>query len=271
MLVRAPDGRGAYAFMRNIASRKMAEALAGRASVLALANLELDSYASTVAHDLKAPLRAIRSFSQFLREGYAKALDDEGREYLERLIGAGDRLQGFVDSLLRLSRVSREEAPRERVPVREVVSRVLDAFEGEVRRRRASVFVAENLPEVWANPVQVEQIFSNLLSNALKFNETEVPVIAFGAGEGPGGMISLHVRDNGIGIEAPHLDRVFEPFTRLHPREKFEGSGAGLAIVRKIVEAHGGRAWAESQPSHGTTIHFTLPAVPSAAATSGKE
>jgi len=244
----------------------MAEGLQRRENErdLALAELgrrneELESFTHSVSHDLKEPLRTIEAFSRFLLEDHSDQLDEEGRDYLARLGSASARLKQLIDELLTLSRVGRGMGSPRAMDIEAVVDDIKDGLRYVIEQKKAVVEVVPGLPRVFIDPSRAEQVFGNLISNALKFNQADVPRMQIGLRAMEGGMATLYVADNGIGIEPEYRELIFGVFQRLHRREDYEGTGAGLAIVKRAVEVTGGRIWVESSPGQGSTFVFSLP------------
>lgn len=253
LLHEAGRGEMILVAIEDISERKQAEeALERRLS-------ELDAFAYTVTHELKEPLRTIEMFSRIVLEDYGERLDEQGQDHVMRLARASVRMNRLIDDLLTLSRVSREPVPQTRILVGQVVGEVVDATQTLIDERGASVEVEDGLPDVAADPARVEQVFANLIGNALKFNESEQPFVRVGVRGVGGGMVTFYVQDNGIGIDPKYHERIFGPFERLHGREEYEGTGAGLAIVKRVVETLGGRIWVESEAGAGATFLFMLP------------
>jgi chemotaxis family two-component system sensor kinase Cph1 len=217
---------------------------------------DADEFAFVVAHDLKQPLQGIRAYCELLSDGYGDRLDGEGRRHLDTVVRLCDRLAGSISGLLRYYHSGQINPSDAEVDLNGVVEGVVEAVRPVLASRRASVQVADRLPAVRCDAVLVGEVFHNLISNGLKFNESREPRVEIGVAGGDPPAIS--VRDNGIGIPDEHHEAVFAIFRRLHGRGRYEGSGAGLAIVRKIVESHGGRIWLQSEPGRGTTFYFTL-------------
>jgi len=220
---------------------------------------EMEAFTNSVSHDLKEPLRTIEAFSQFLLEDCADALDDQGRDYLGRLAKASARLKNMIEELLILSRLGKRLHEVEKVDMAETVAEIVSANEFTIKKRRAVVNIQAGLPPVLADQSRVEQVFGNLIGNALKFNRSDRPAIEIGCDEGSGGFATFYVRDNGIGIDPAYHDRIFGIFQRLHVPEEFEGTGAGLAIVKRAVEALGGSVSLESGLGLGSTFYLRLP------------
>ncbi len=222
-------------------------------------NKELDDFAYIASHDLKEPLRGIHNFSSFLLEDYAAKLDDEGRSKLETLMRLTRRMETLIDSLLQFSRLGRVDLAIDRVDLNEIVAEILDSLAISLKEEGVEARVPRRLPVVRADRVRVGEIFYNLIVNAMKYNDKPEKWIEIGWRENPDGPPVFYVRDNGIGIPEKHHDAVFRIFKRLHGRDKYGGgTGAGLTIVRKIVERHHGRIWLESSAGEGTTFYFTL-------------
>jgi signal transduction histidine kinase len=237
--------------------------LARRNEELHQSNKELDDFAYIASHDLKEPLRGIHNFSNFLLEDYADKLDGEGRSKLETLMRLTKRMETLIDSLLQFSRLGRVDLAMDRVDLNQIVAEVLDSLAITLQEEKVQIRVPRPLPKVRADRARVGEIFANLVVNAVKYNDKTQKWIEIGTtqnGSSPGaGPTVFYVRDNGIGIPEKHFDAVFRIFKRLHGREKFGGgTGAGLTIVKKIVERHHGRIWLESSPGEGTTFYFTL-------------
>jgi signal transduction histidine kinase len=245
--------------------RRAEQELADRNLELDRSNRELDDFAYIASHDLKEPLRGIHNFSVFLLEDYAGKLDAEGREKLETLTRLSRRMETLIDTLLHFSRVGRLDLAIDRVDLNEIVAAVTDSLAISLRESNAEVRLPRPLPVVRCDRARVGEIFSNLIINAVKYNDKEHKLVEIGvvgkegSGRRRGDPEVFYVRDNGIGIPAKHFESVFRIFKRLHGRDQFGGgTGAGLTIVKKIVERHGGRIWIESTPGKGTTFYFTL-------------
>ncbi|HZT83299.1 MAG TPA: ATP-binding protein [Gemmataceae bacterium] len=258
------------------ALRSKADELEKANAALRRTNRELDDFTYVVSHDLKEPLRTLQAFSTFLAEDCGPQLGPEGREHIAHLVQASRRLGDLIDDLLTLSRAGQVlHAPRDFNP-EDVIRVVLGDLHDLVQRKGAAVRVDAPLPRLSGDPQRFAELIANLVANGLKYNTSERPevVIGVGSGEGtdgeapPSPLATLCVRDNGIGIAAEHHERIFGVGCRLHLREEYEGTGAGLAICKKVVEAHGGRIWVESEPGRGSTFYFTLPAAREAGADS---
>jgi PAS domain S-box-containing protein len=243
---------------RDITERKRAQEAINKANgLLKQSNKELESYTYVVSHDLKAPLRTIRSFGSFILEDYGDKLDETGKDYLNRMVNASSHLDTMIEDLLVLSRVGRKFTEIEKVDLNVLLKEILADLEATIRERNAKV-VVDKLPTLYAHRVWERQLFMNLISNALKFNESKTPKIEVLYREQENDHLFM-VRDNGIGIEEKYLERIFNLFERAPTEKKYEGTGAGLAICKKIVEHFGGKIWVESTPGKGSTFMFTIP------------
>ncbi len=220
-------------------------------------NEELQRFAYVASHDLQEPLRSIVSFSQLLERRYRGQLDQDADDYIAFIVEGGIRMQRLIADLLQLSRVETTARQLEPTDAGEVVADALRLMDASVREAGATIEVGE-MPTVLADAAQLAQVFTNLVSNALKYRREGVPPEVRISAERRDGMVEFAVRDNGIGIEEEYFDRIFVIFQRLHNRKEYEGTGIGLAIVKKIVERHGGRIRVESTPGEGSTFSFTL-------------
>ena len=225
-------------------------------------NRELQDFAYVASHDLQEPLRKISAFAGLLREEQADRLDEDGRHHLERVEDAAARMTTLIQDLLSFSRVATREEQVDRIALSDVVEGVLDDLSHRIDSLGAEVDVGP-LPEIEADPMQMRQLFQNLLSNALKYQpEGQTPRLRIWAEERPredGNRWILRVQDNGIGFEQQFSERIFSPFKRLHGRDSYDGTGMGLAICRRIVDRHDGHITAESTPGEGTTFVIDLP------------
>jgi PAS domain S-box-containing protein len=229
-----------------------------RTAELEAANQELEAFSYSVSHDLRAPLRAIDGFSRILLKDHAGELPPEGREFLQLVRDNARQMGQLVDDLLTFSRLGRQPVRKQPVDPGKLVRQCLEELPPEHEGRRVEVTVAD-LPACRAEPTLLKQVWVNLLSNALKYTRkcehtrVEVGCLARDSG-GP----AYYVRDNGVGFDMRYADKLFGVFQRLHRAEDYEGTGVGLAIVRRVVQRHGGRVWAEAQPGRGATFYFTL-------------
>lgn len=232
----------------------------GRANEqLAALNRELETFSYSVSHDLRAPLRHISGYVHMLEENASASLDEASRRLLGRVTEAARRMGQLIDDLLAFSRMGRAEFLRRKVDVGALVGEVV----GELREGSpgsALVIRQGTLPEVTGDAAMLRVVLTNLVSNALKYSRTrEQPEVEIGALEGRPGEVVVFVRDNGVGFDMQYADKLFGVFQRLHGADDFEGTGIGLATVRRIVHRHGGRTWAEGEPGRGATFYFSLP------------
>ncbi|MGV2828850.1 PAS domain S-box protein [Myxosarcina sp. GI1(2024)] len=243
-----------------IAERRESERqLKQLASQLKTSNRSLQEFAYVASHDLQEPLRKIQAFGDRLEAKYAKELGEKGQDYLRRMQNAAERMQNLIRDLLTYSRVTTKTQPFVATDLNFILKEVLSDLETRIEQTRGQVLV-EPLPTLEADPVQMRQLFQNLIGNALKFHQPELPpVVTISQVPCSKSSVKLQIRDNGIGFNEKYLDRIFTPFQRLHGRLEYEGTGMGLAICRKIVERHGGRLKAESLPEQGSTFIITLP------------
>lgn len=251
--------------IEDITERKAAEiTLQLFTKKLQRSNQELQDFASVASHDLQEPLRKIQAFGDLLVREYGSVLPEPGQEYLKRMQNAAGRMQVLINDLLAFSRVTTKAQPFVPINLQRVVQEVLSDLEVKIQQVNGQVEVGD-LPTIDADPLQMRQLFQNLLSNSLKFNRPDQPpLISLQARlvQAPTEAIELceiWVQDNGIGFEEKYLDRIFTVFQRLHYRNEYEGTGVGLAICRKIAERHGGSITATSKLGEGATFIVTLP------------
>ncbi len=223
---------------------------------LANANRELESFAYSVSHDLRAPLRNIDGFSKILMDDYADALPDKAKHYLKRVRNGTNRMSMLIDDILAFSKIGRAELNYRKISAAAIIQSVLEQFTGEIEKRNVSIIV-QDLPEINCDVVLMQSLFSNLLSNALKYTRNiERPEIVVGYDRQ---RKLMYVKDNGLGFDMQYRDKIFQIFQRLHLPEEYEGTGIGLSIVKRIAERHHGRVWAESEPGRGATFFVDLP------------
>jgi len=238
-------------------SRRLVEELKAITQELGYKNKELDTFVYTVSHDLKAPLVTLQGMADLLVESCGKQLDEQGQHYVTRIRANAQQMERLVQDLLALSRIGREGREPEAVALDEVTDEILMEW-GERIRARGVTVTRHELPTLWGVRTQIEQVVSNLVGNAIKYlGDTPAPVVEIGAKEG-GEMVECYVKDNGIGIDPAYHEKVFEIFQRLKETET-EGTGVGLAIVKKIVEGAGGVIWVESAKGQGAAFRFTWP------------
>jgi signal transduction histidine kinase len=233
------------------------ETLRRNAAELLAANQELDAFAYSVSHDLRAPLRSIDGFSQVLLEDYAAHLDEAGRDSLRRVRAASQRMATLIDDLLKLARVTRVEMRTEVVDVSGMARDIVAELQRADSARQVECVIAPGL-KARADPPLLRVALENLLSNSWKYTAKQPrPRVEFRSTEVNGGRAFM-VRDNGAGFDMKYTDKLFGVFQRLHSAAEFEGTGVGLATVRRIITRHGGRIWAEGAVDQGATFYFTL-------------
>lgn len=237
--------------------RRLNEDLEQRQLALEAVNKELEAFSYSVAHDLRAPLRAIDGFSRILLEDHASEVSPEGQRYLDILRKNAQQMSHLIDDLLAFSRLSRQLLEKQPVVLSDLVRRVLAELRSTQENRRVEFSIAE-LPVCQGDPAMLKQVFVNLLTNALKFTrQREIARIEVGS-QLIDGQQTYFVRDNGAGFDMQYADKLFGVFQRLHRTSDYEGTGVGLAIVQRIIHRHGGHVWAESAVDQGATFYFTL-------------
>ena len=229
-----------------------------RTAQLEATNQELEAFAYSVSHDLRAPLRAISGFSGILLEDYAAQLPPEAQRYLHEVQTGAQQMGQLIGDLLTFSRLSRQPLTKQLLSPAHLVRQALAELSAEQENRQVEISIGE-LPACQADPKLLKQVWVNLLANALKFTRRCLPArIEVGCQSPPQGGPVYYVKDNGVGFDMRYAHKLFGVFQRLHRAEEFEGAGAGLAIVQRIVQRHGGRIWAEAQVNQGATFYFTL-------------
>jgi two-component system, sensor histidine kinase and response regulator len=244
------------ALLARVAERT--QALEATVGDLRRANQELDAFAHSVAHDLRAPLRVIDGLAQMLHEDFAASWPAEAQSHLGTLLASAGKLSALIDDLLRLARVTRQALMKQPVKITALVEEVARELQGSLLDRNVRLQVAE-LPDAYADPALLRQVLVNLFSNALKFTQNRPEPRIDIQGEHSGCECLYCISDNGVGFDMHHAEKLFGVFQRLHGAEEFEGTGIGLSIVRRIVERHGGRVWAEGEPNRGARFYFALP------------
>ncbi|MFH1563379.1 MAG: ATP-binding protein [Nitrospirota bacterium] len=231
-----------------------------RAEELEVVNKELDSFTYSASHDLKEPLRGIASFSQFLLEDYLDKLDETGKDYLKRLSASANRMKSLIDDLLALSRISRIKNPYTSIDSNKLIKEVLKQLKSIIEEKKVKIEVDDELPFIFCDGIKIKEVFYNLISNAIKYNDKKVPEVEIGVeGQRADGVV-FFVKDNGIGIEEKYFEEIFGIFKRLHKGDEYGGgTGAGLAIVKRVITDHGGNVWVKSTPGKGSTFYFSLP------------
>jgi light-regulated signal transduction histidine kinase (bacteriophytochrome) len=235
--------------------RQLNEALRKKAHHL---GEDLESFSYSVSHDLRAPLRYMEGFLDLLENHIGKSLDEKGRHYIETAQDSARQMGVLIDDLLRFSRTGRVDMSQTKVGLADLVRQAQQDLAAPLRGRKVAWTVGP-LPEVAGDPALLRQVVLNLLTNALKYTRTRAEAaIEIGCRE-EGGEWVVYVRDNGVGFDMRYAHKLFGVFQRLHSSDDFEGTGIGLAIVRRIIARHGGRTWAEGAVDQGATFYFSLP------------
>jgi PAS domain S-box-containing protein len=243
-------------------NQELEKRVADRTAALVTANKELEAFAYSVSHDLRAPLRHIGGFLEILKESASATMDEESLHYMDIISNSAKRMSVMIDDLLSFSRMSRSEMSKAQVDLGQLVQDVIQEFELETANRDVEWKVSP-LPEIVGDRAMLRLVLENLISNALKFTRSRMPAkIEIGWMPDPEAEKIIFIRDNGVGFDMQYADKLFGVFQRLHRANEFEGTGIGLANVRRIIERHGGRTWAEAQPDQGATFYFSFPAAP---------
>lgn len=252
---------------------KKAESLAKQNEELERSNTDLDSFSYIASHDLKEPLRGIYNFSNFLIEDYEEKLEPEAVEQLKTISKLSERMDLMLENLLQYSRIGRLDMSDGEIDLSKYVPETLFLIKNRIEENNAEIRIPQTLPTVYGDTVRLGEVFTNLVSNAIKYNDSENKLVEIGFEESESNQPTVfYVRDNGIGIEKDYHREVFQIFKRLHGRDDYGGgSGAGLTIVQKIIQRHGGKIWLESDFGKGTTFYFTLDGEEKPAKKSGME
>jgi PAS domain S-box-containing protein len=252
--------------IRDITKRKQTDQLLIERKALERSNRELEQFAYVASHDLQEPLNKIQLFGDRLMAKNSQMLDPSGRDYLQRMLNATSRMQTLIDNLLTLSRVTTKGQPFVPVDLSQIAQEVVSDLETRLQQTGGQVDIGD-LPNIEGDPLQMHQLLQNLVGNGLKFHRPGIaPLIkVYTARPSRAGSLKeplfcqIMVEDNGIGFDEKYVDRIFQPFQRLHGQSEYEGTGMGLAICHRIVERHGGRITARSKPGEGTTFLINLP------------
>lgn len=238
--------------------RRLNQELQNKTSELALAYKGMESFSYSVSHDLRAPLRILVGLSDIVIEDYYDKLDDKGKKLLHSIRGEAARMDKLVQALLHLSRVGRQEMKVDEIDMEKQAGLIAADLKALAPERNIEVTI-EQLPPIRGDITLIRQVFTNLLSNAVKFTGAkDLALITVGGLSGDGENV-YYVKDNGVGFDMAHADKLFGVFRRMHSEKEFEGIGIGLSIVERIVKRHGGRVWAEGRPYEGATFYFSLP------------
>ncbi|HAZ09612.1 MAG TPA: hypothetical protein DCY56_00690 [Candidatus Omnitrophica bacterium] len=256
----AGELKGLYTNLENKVTERTAQ-LAEANDALGRTNKELDDFTYIVSHDLKEPLRGVKAFAKLLIEDYSGKLDNEGKEYLKTISDSSARMTRLIEDLLNLSRIGRQKNIEPNIDLNELLSDVKKNLVYALEERKVDLNVKPDFPKVTCDKIRISEVFSNLVSNAIKYTKKDIrPVIEIGWSDKKD-LYEFYVKDNGIGIEKQYYDKIFQIFQRLHAKGEYEGTGAGLTIVKKIVENHGGKIWVESEVGKGSVFYFSLPKV----------
>lgn len=227
---------------------------------LQLANKELESFAYSVSHDLRAPLRAISGFSKILEQDYGIILDNEGKRLIKIINDNTKKMGNLIDDLLAFSRFGRNEMKLNLLNTSSIVKSVIEDVHYYMNCEKTK-FIINELPDIKGDQTMIYQVWYNLISNAVKFSsKVENPEIVI-EGKTEKSLVTFSVKDNGIGFDMKYSQKLFGVFQRLHNDYDFEGTGVGLAIVHRIINRHGGKIWAYSELGKGATFYFSLPII----------
>lgn len=251
--------RGFIKITRDLTERKQAEEdLKKYSDDLERSNKELDNFAYIASHDLKEPLRGISNMSSFLLEDYSDKLDDTGKDYLQRLAKLCGRLEEFIDALLKYSRVGRLDMAFRSVNINDLLKEDLDLIDQFIKDHNAEIIIEGQMPTIIGDQVRIGEVFLNLITNGIKYNDSDRKVIKISSVEDED-KYTFTIADNGIGIAEKNYDKIFKIFCRLHRKDKYGGgTGAGMTIVKKIIEKHHGIIWVESEEGKGSRFCFTI-------------
>lgn len=239
--------------------RRVAVELQRRGELLEASNKELEAFSYSVSHDLRAPLRHIDGYASLLRKAVGESLDEKPTRYLQTISESARQMGQLIDDLLVFSRMGRQEMLQSTVNLDQLIRAIVYDLRLDLQGREIS-WKIDPLPEVPGDPAMLRQVFMNLIANAVKFTSTRpIAKIEIGIDRRGGGEVVVFVRDNGVGFDMQYATKLFGVFQRLHRADEFEGTGIGLANVRRIVHRHGGRAWAEGAPDQGATFYVALP------------
>ncbi len=240
--------------------KRARDSLEEHATELEKVNKELDSFVYTASHDLRAPLRGITSFAQFLEADYRDKFDEEGKDYLNEIRKGVNRMNDLIEDLLALSRISRIKNPYEDVSINDLINSVIDRIKFDIKDYKVDLKIQENLPTIRCDRIKMAEVFLNLINNGVKFSHKaqENPKVEIGYAD-KDEFHEFFVKDNGIGIDPKYHQQIFDIFKRLHTSREYTGTGAGLSIVKRVIDDHGGHIWIESEPGKGAAFYFTIP------------
>ncbi|MGN6646829.1 MAG: ATP-binding protein [Cytophaga sp.] len=239
-------------------NQKLEQKVAERTTELESVNKELESFSYSVSHDLRAPLRFIHGYTNILEEEYKDKFDDEGRTLIQRIVNNTKKMGQLIDDLLSFSQLGRKEIRKRLVSMNTIVREVWEELM-RMESGRNVKFVMQELPDVYVDPSTINQVWVNLISNALKYSKNrEQTVIEISYKQTEKETVFI-IKDNGAGFDMQYYDKLFGVFQRLHSTKEFEGTGVGLAIIQRIIAKHGGKIWAEAEVNKGATFYFSLP------------
>jgi PAS domain S-box-containing protein len=236
--------------------------LVKRSAELEAINKELEAFAYSVSHDLRAPLRHMAGYTELLQQKTSSVIDQKGTHFIAMILDSAKRMGNLIDDLLAFSRIGRAETQNSRVNMDQVVKEALTQVRQETEGRKIAWKIGA-LPDFYGDPSMLRLVLVNLISNAIKFTRTRAQAeIEIGCSEGNGDYLIVFVRDNGVGFDMKYVNKLFGVFQRLHQSEEFEGTGIGLATVQRIIHRHGGKVWAEGTVDGGATFYFSAPKPP---------
>jgi PAS domain S-box-containing protein len=238
---------------------ELEQRVAERTAQLQTANKELESFSYSVSHDLRAPLRAIGGFAGIIARRHRAELNEQAQHYFDNIVLASERMGQLIDDLLAYSRLGRQAIGRSFVNLDDVLAQAAGDLAGRAAELQATITIAPGLPGIYGNATLLQQIFVNLLDNALAYHRLGTPPQITVTGSAEGGRVTLRVADHGIGIPPEYHEKIFDVFQRLHSEDQYPGTGIGLAVVKKAVEMQGGRVWVESAVGEGSTFFVQLP------------
>lgn len=242
-----------------IVRRRAEQSLTERSKELEMVNKELEAFAYSVSHDLRAPIRHVAGFTELLQKHAGAALDDNGRHHISMILDSANRMGVLVDDLLAFSRIGRTQTQKTAISLAQLMKSVVSEIAPDTERRKISWRIAD-LQSCHADPAMLRLVFTNLISNAVKFTRTrEQAEIEIGSLNHTPDEVVVFVKDNGVGFDMKYKDKLFGVFQRLHSQEAFEGTGIGLATVQRVIHQHGGRVWAEGAVDQGATFYVALP------------
>ncbi|HEY0176670.1 MAG TPA: PAS domain S-box protein, partial [Pedobacter sp.] len=260
-----PTGNGLSVYFKDITDRRMSENslkklnenLQKQTRELAISNAELEQFAYVASHDLQEPLRMVTSFLTQLEQKYGEIVDAKGKQYIHFAVDGAKRMRQIILDLLEFSRVGRSEDSMEEVVISKVVTDILALYRKQIEEQSAQI-IFDGLPTLQSFKVPIRQVFQNLISNALKYQQTGMPPLINISCQDSGAYWKFAVKDNGIGIDPEYFDKIFIIFQRLHNKDEYSGTGMGLAVTKKIIENLGGKIWMESEEGKGSTFYFTI-------------